>query len=270
VPEQKNISFNDSVISYEIYGNGKPVVLIHGFAETGDVWHHQIKYLQKKFTVIVPDLPGYGKSGELNIQTEKTTIEDYAECVFAVLQIEKIKRCTVIGHSMGGYITLALAEKYPEILSSFGFVHSTAFADNDEKKQNRLRGIEIIENYGGYVFLKNSTPNLFAQKFKDECPAEIDKLIKQGKTFSKKSLQQGYYAMMNRPERKNILKTLKIPVLFIAGKQDNAVSLNDTLKQVHLPEISYIHILNNVGHMGMWEAANIVNERLEEFVNETA
>jgi pimeloyl-ACP methyl ester carboxylesterase len=76
--------------------------------------------------------------------------------------------------------------------------------------------------------------------------------------------------MINRPERKNILKNAKIPVLFIAGKHDNAVSLNDTLKQVHLPEISYIHILNNVGHMGVWEAANIVNERLEEFVNETA
>jgi pimeloyl-ACP methyl ester carboxylesterase len=271
VPEQKNILFKGSSVFYRVYGVQKPVVvLIHGFAETGDVWHHQIKYLQKKISVIVPDLPGYGKSEELTIETEKTTIADYAECVFAILQKENIERCVILGHSMGGYITLAIAEKHPEILSSFGFVHSTAFADSDEKKQARLRGTEMIEKYGGYTFLKNTTPNLFAQKFKDEHAADIEKLVVQGKNFSKKSLQQSYYAMMNRPERKNILKNAKIPVLFIAGKHDNAVSLNDILKQVHLPEISYIHILNNDGHMGMWEAAHIVNERLEGFVNETA
>lgn len=271
MPEPKNILFNGSSVSYKIYGAQKPVVvLIHGFAETGDVWLHQVNYLQKKFAVVVPDLPGYGKSNELNIPAEKTTIENYAESVLAILQKENIQRCTMLGHSMGGYITLAIAEKSPEILSSFGFVHSTAFADSDEKKQNRLRGIEMIEHYGGYAFLKNTTPNLFAQKFKEEDAGEIDKLIEQGKSFSKKTLQQSYYAMMNRPERINILKTSKNPVLFLAGKQDNAVSLSDILKQVHLPEISYIHILNNVGHMGMWEAANIVNERLEGFVNETA
>ncbi len=75
-------------------------------------------------------------------------------CIIAILKEENIKRCTILGHSMGGYITLALAENHPEILSAFGFIHSTAFADSEEKKQNRLRGIEMIENYGGYTFIK--------------------------------------------------------------------------------------------------------------------
>ncbi len=268
---QHKILHNDAEIFYNVHENGDTaVVLIHGFAETGDVWHHQTNYLKKYFRVIIPDLPGYGKSAELNIQPSETTIEDYANCVYAVLKNESIQHCIIFGHSMGGYITLVLIEKHPELVSAFGFVHSTAFADSEEKKQNRLRGIEMIENYGAYAFLKNTTPNLFTQKFKTEHASEVDELIENGKSFSKKTLQQSYYAMMNRSERINILTDSKIPVLFIAGKQDNAVSLNDILKQVHLPEISYIHILNHVGHMGMWESADIVNERLEEFVNETA
>jgi pimeloyl-ACP methyl ester carboxylesterase len=271
VPENRTVLYKGSEIFFAVHGNKKPVLfLLHGFAETGAVWIHQTKYLQKYFTVIVPDLPGCGKSAELNIEISKTTIEDYADAVYAIIENENINRCIILGHSMGGYITLAIAETHPEILSAFGFVHSTAFADSAEKKQNRLRGIEMIENYGSYTFIKNTTPNLFTQDFKNTHAAEIEQLIEQGKFFSKKSLQQCYYAMMNRPDRTNILKNLKIPVLFIAGDQDNAVSLNDILKQVHLPEISYIHIINNVGHMGMWEAADTVNEQVEEFVNDTA
>ncbi len=271
MPEQKTILYNGTEIFYKVHGTSKPVIfLIHGFAETGNVWIHQTNYLKKYFKLIVTDLPGCGKSAELNIQPKKITIEDYADCIYAVFKNENITSCAMFGHSMGGYIILAIAEKHPEILSAFGFVHSTAFADSEEKKQNRLRGIEMMKRYGVYAFLKNTTPNLFTQKFKDEHAGDIDALIEQGKLFSKKSLLQCYYAMMNRRKRINILINSKIPALFIAGKQDNAVSLNDILKQMHLPEISYIHILNNVSHMGMWEAAEIVNERLEEFVNETA
>lgn len=271
MPESKSILYKGSKIFYKVHGNAKPtLVLIHGFPETSAVWSHQTAYLKKHFTVIVPDLPGCGKSDELNIEASKTTIEDYAASVYAVLEKENIKRCVILGHSMGGYITLALAEHHPEILSAFGFVHASAFADSEEKKQNRLRGIEMIENYGGYSFIKNTTPNLFTQSFKNAHASQVEQLIEKGKLFSKKSLQQCYYAMMNRRDRTNILKSFKIPVLFIAGKRDNAVSLNDILKQVHLPEISYIHILNNVGHMGMWEAADLVNEFVEEFVNGTA
>ncbi|HEY2726972.1 MAG TPA: alpha/beta hydrolase, partial [Parafilimonas sp.] len=180
VPENKTVLYKGSKIFYEINGNKKPMlVLLHGFAETGAVWFHQTKYLQKSFTVIVPDLPGCGKSEELNIEASKTTIEDYADCIYSILKEENIKRCIILGHSMGGYITLAIAEHHSEILSAFGFVHSTAFADSEEKKQNRLRGIEMIENYGVHAFLKNTTPNLFAQKFKNEHADEIDQLIEQ-------------------------------------------------------------------------------------------
>jgi pimeloyl-ACP methyl ester carboxylesterase len=75
--------------------------------------------------------------------------------------------------------------------------------------------------------------------------------------------------MMKRPDRTHVLKNSTVPILFVIGTEDVAAPLNDVLKQVHLSEISYIHILENTGHMGMWESADILNEYLEEFVNES-
>lgn len=129
VPETRSVIYNNAEIFYEVHGAGKPVILLHGFAETGAVWFHQTNYLKNKFKIIVPDLPGYGKSPELNIETPETKIDDYADCIHALLNEENIKFCTILGHSMGGYITLSLASRYPELLNAFGFVNSTAFAD---------------------------------------------------------------------------------------------------------------------------------------------
>lgn len=270
MPESNHIFFNGVKVFYQVFGSGKPIMLLHGFAETGKVWLNQIKYLKDNFKVIVPDLPGAGRSEELNIPAEETTINDYANVVIEIIRNEKIEDCTLIGHSMGGYITLAVVERQPEFLSGFGFVHSTAFADSEEKKQNRLKAIETMQQQGTYAFLKSTTPNLFAELYKNVHPDEIDQLIENGKLFSVKSLQQCYYAMMNRKDKTDVLRKTKLPVLFIAGDEDKAVPLPDVLKQVYLPEMSYIHILNHTGHMGMWEASAKVSEYLEGFVNETA
>ena len=264
----KKITYNHGEIFYHVYGEGSPVILLHGFGETSSVWHKQIDALQNSYRLIMPDLPGSGQSTMLNMEVDHVSLGDFAGCVNSILEYENIRQCVMLGHSMGGYIMLAFAEEYPEKLKAFGFLHSTAFADSDEKKQVRLRGIEMMENYGSYAFLKSTVPNLFAPDFKTVYPEEIDQLIEDGKQFSKKSLQQYYYAMMQRPDRTHVLKNSKVPVLFMLGTQDVAAPLSDLLKQVHLPRISYIHILNT-GHMGMWEASGGFNEYLEEFVNES-
>ena len=78
------------------------------------------------------------------------------------------KSFTLIGHSMGGYITLAFAEKYPEILNAFWLFHSSAYADDDSKKETRKKGIEFIKNNGVAAFVKTSAPNLFSEKTKNK------------------------------------------------------------------------------------------------------
>ena len=115
--KEKNIIYRQTQIVYKTTGTGSPVVLIHGFAEDSTIWDNQVDFLKDKYRLIIPDLPGSGKS-EL-ITNNDTSLEDYAAIIKQILDKEKIETCIMIGHSMGGYITLAFAEKYNKTKNLF-------------------------------------------------------------------------------------------------------------------------------------------------------
>lgn len=258
---------NKTKISYSDTGNGNVIFLLHGFGETATIWNNQQDFLQKTHRVIIPNLPGSGLS-EL-IEENDLGIDDYADCIYDLLQhlqLSSSTKISILGHSMGGYVTLSFVKKYANYIHSFGLIHSTAFADSTEKKQVRLRAIETIREYGSYSFLKTTIPNLFSNKSKQNINYKIDELIEQGKDFSALSLQQYYTAMMNREDSCFVLKESKLPVLFIAGVEDIAAPLSDVLQQVHLSEKVLVKILKDVGHMGMLEATKTVNETILKFV----
>jgi pimeloyl-ACP methyl ester carboxylesterase len=273
---QKTFTYQNASISYSIEGKGKPVVLLHGFGEDSRIWDQQVAFLKEHCLLIVPDLPGSGRSDLLKLKVEPdpassiqhpVSIDDYADCIHSLLLHEGVSSCIMLGHSMGGYITLAFAEKYQSLLQGFGLVHSTAYADSEEKKQNREKGIALMEQYGAHSFLKTTTPNLFSKKFKEIHPEKVNELIESGKQFSKEALQQYYRAMMLRPDRIKALLSNRLPVLFVIGTEDVAAPLEDVIKQVSLPDISYIYVLQDTGHMGMWEAPEKLNQQLLFFIN---
>ncbi|MEP7254284.1 MAG: alpha/beta hydrolase [Ferruginibacter sp.] len=267
--QSKTFTYQSSKIFYRITGKGKPVVLIHGFGEDGDIWQHQIDFLKDHFLLIVPDLPGSGKSEMI----KDMSIEGMAEVIKEILDIEVFKASPfggglvgAVGHSMGGYITLSFAEKYPHLLSSFGLVHSSAFADSEEKKAARLKSIEFIKKYGAYEFLKPAIPGLFGEQWSKDHQPEIDALVEKGKGFTPEALIQYYLAMIARQDKTQVLKNFLHPILFIIGVFDNAVPFTQSMKQSYLPDQSYIHILRNSAHMGMWEQTEKVNAALSEFL----
>jgi len=260
----KTILYQNKKIFYQSIGAGDPVMLVHGFGEDGNVWNKQVEHLKNKYHLIVPDLPGSGQSEMI----DDMSMDGMAEVLHAIIHEENIDKCTVIGHSMGGYITLALVESYWNHVNAFGLFQSSAFADTEEKKETRKKGIEFIKQHGAFEFLKTTTPNLFSPNSKEQIPNTINDFIESLKGFTSKALISYYDAMMSRPERTSILKTTKNPVLFIAGEHDNAVPLNDILKQCNLPEKSYFHVLKQSGHMGMMEETQNANRILEDFLLE--
>ncbi len=252
-------------IWYRVTGAGKPVVLLHGFAEDSTVWKYQEEELSEKYQLIIPDLPGSGRSE----MTGDMSIEGMAECIYQLLCSElgnDAPGVIMIGHSMGGYITLAFAEKYPAMLEALGLLHSTAYPDSNEKKIARQRSIEFIRKHGSYAFLQQSTPNLFAEVYRTKNAGSINSMIEQYKDFDPTALTSYYEAMIQRPDRTAVLRAFNKPVLFIAGKVDKAVPFEDSLRQFHLPQLSYIHMLENSAHMGMWEETGKTNTALTMFL----
>ncbi|MEO5647391.1 MAG: alpha/beta hydrolase [Chitinophagaceae bacterium] len=242
-------------MNYRIAGNGPVVVLVHGFAEDGSVYDAQVERLGDEFTVFVIDLPGCGKSGLIGngTETDHASTELMAEAVYEILKSGSVDSCTIIGHSMGGYVSLAFAEKYPELLKGLGLFHSSAFADTSEKIETRLKAIDHLNKYGTKSFLLTSIPNLFAEKFKKNNPGAVEQFIKKYTSFTPASLTGYYYAMINRPDRTHVLRDYAKPILFIIGEEDMAIPLPASLNQCYLPKQSHLHILPSTGHMGMIE-----------------
>jgi pimeloyl-ACP methyl ester carboxylesterase len=273
MPEENYQDVNGEKIFYRNIGSGPCVVLVHGFAEDGCIWDKQAEILKNNFQLIIPDLPGSGKSDNghrSSVDDDFPSIDFYADCIKAILDAGKIKSCTMIGHSMGGYITLAFAEKYPEHLKSLGLLHSTAYPDSEEKKTARKKSISFIQKHGAAEFIKQSAPNLFSDHTKKYYPELVEELIKRYDNFNPAALVFYYDAMMQRPDRTSLLRDFKGSILFIIGENDNAVPLAHSLQQSYIPELSYIHILENVGHMGMWEAPTDVTQFLTAFIKNAA
>lgn len=265
---------------YRVEGQGLPVVLIHGFAEDSRIWDGQVEYLKDHYQVIVPDLPGCGQSALLstlstkNSGKETTTsleeatisIEGLAHLIKQILDAEKIGPCVLIGHSMGGYIALAFAEKYPDRITAMGLFHSTAYADTPEKIAARRKGIEFIRKNGSAPFIRQSIPNLFGESSRKRHETIITTLIDRYAGFDPDSLVSYYEAMIKRPDRTGVLKQFPGPVLLIIGQEDNSVPLEQSLRQSHMAGLAFIHILGKSGHMGMLEESAVSNLFLYDFL----
>jgi len=292
---EKTLDFQKRKIFYRIIGEGRLVMLLHGVPFDGNLWKSQVDMLQG-FKFVVPDLPGSGASEMI----DDMSMEGMAEVIKAIFDSEDEANATptlkdtnsgvtsnpearawvaspvggsrmgagsfLIGHSMGGYVSLAFAERYPQYLAGLGLFHSTAYPDAEERKATRIKAVESIKNNGAANFLETMMPNLFSPDSRANMAPKIEQFVAQTNNFSGTALVSYYQAMMQRPDRTSVLRNLKIPLLMIAGKYDNAAPLNDLLNQCHLPEISYFHILSESGHMGMIEEVGKSNQILNDYL----
>jgi pimeloyl-ACP methyl ester carboxylesterase len=261
---QKIIKYCNTIISYTLTGNGKTVLLLHGFAEDATIWKSLVWQLNKKYKVICIDLPGTGESDWI----KDITIDTCAQIIAAILQREQITLCTLLGHSMGGYIALAFAKKYPDRLRGIGLLHSTAYADTEEKKAARRKSIDFIKEYSAIRYLLQSIPNLFASNFVTKNKMLVAAHIQRNTYMNKETLIGYSQAMLERPDSIAFLQQTTLPILFIIGAKDNAVPYENSLAQCYLPKISYIHILNELGHMGMLEHPIDFNHYVVNFLKE--
>jgi pimeloyl-ACP methyl ester carboxylesterase len=260
----KLINHTGRTLFYRDEGSGEPLLLVHGFAEDGAVWSDVASMLAGSCRLLIPDLPGSGRSGLL---AGKTSMESLAMALRDLLDAAGIDKCVLIGHSMGGYITLAFAELYPERVRAFGFFHSTAYADTDEKRTNRRKSIEFIGQHGAAPYIRQSTPNLFSPVTRESRPSLIEDMVGRYSDFAPESLNAYLEAMMERPDRTAVLERFKGPVLFIIGEQDGVVPFDQSLKQAHIPRIAAIHLLPTAGHMGMLEDPDAGSRIIQSFLN---
>ena len=253
--------YKKHLLNYSITGEGPCLVLLHGFGEDARMWTDYSSAFDT-CQVITIDLPGFGQSEYIT----NATIPIMAESIKTILDQEAIDKCVLIGHSMGGYVSLAFAKLYSHRLLGFGLFHSHPYPDSAEKKEGRTKAIEFVKQNGVPIFIKRLMPMLFNKKYASTNNNTIDKMVYYGSQTSQEGTINGLLAMRDRIDNSDVLKNTKLPVLFIIGKQDAAVPLTHSLNQVHLPDLAAIHIYENVGHMGMFEKKQATIMAIRDFM----
>jgi pimeloyl-ACP methyl ester carboxylesterase len=252
--------FKNININYKKQGKGKTnVVLLHGFLEGLDIWKDYSKELAKTYTVISIDLLGHGKSQCL---AYVHTMEEMAEAVDAVLKELDIRKAVFVGHSLGGYVSLAFAELYIHKVKGLCMFNSTAAADAEQKKADRLRSIEIVKS-NHELFIKMSVPNLFFNQKK--YIKEIEKTLKIAIKTPKQGIIAAINGMMQRPSREIILKFSQFPVFYVIGKNDNVVHYEVAIKQCELAKEHSYYLSEKGSHMCFFEDEEAL-EQLKKFI----
>jgi pimeloyl-ACP methyl ester carboxylesterase len=244
------VIFRNKNLRYKVEGAGTAVVLLHGYLESLDIWHNFAEELKKKFRIISIDFPGHGQSGVI---ADVHTMELMAEGVITVIDELDIGKCILIGHSMGGYVTMAFADLFLNRLSGYILFHSTPFADTEEKKQNRNREIDLINQGRKDLIFNTNIPKAFASDNLDRFKREVERAVQIARNTDDEGIKAILEGMKLREDRSEILAKSDIPVLLILGKKDNYISFDAIMSKIRLSDKGEIFVLENSGHMGFIE-----------------
>ncbi|MEK8132861.1 alpha/beta hydrolase [Paenibacillus filicis] len=248
-------------MSYTEQGSGHPLVLLHGFCGSGAYWDQVVPLLDAHFRVIVPDLRGHGTSGSPD---ESYSMEKLAGDIEALIDELGTEKAIVLGHSLGGYVTLALAERHADKLRAFGLIHSTAFPDDEKGKEGRLKAKQTIREQGLPVFIEGLVPKLFAPAHLESMPEAVRKAKEIGFRTSPEGAVHTLDAMRERPDRNAVLRDTELPLLLVAGENDQIIAAERTfvVQGDHVTQ----RLIAETGHMSMEEAPKELGKVILDWV----
>ena len=252
-----------SSIFFSERGNGLPVVFLHGYCETNYIWREFEKNLSRRNHVISIDLPGFGKSPRLNYAF---SLKDVAAEIKQVLDEKRLSNYVMVGHSLGGYVTLAFAKQFSYVLKGIGLFHSNIFADPPDKKENRTKLIEFIKKNGINPFIKTFIPSLFFERNLGNFDEIIEELSNLALKTSPETIIEYARAMRDRESSVDFIKRYKKPVMFITGDKDKSIPFKKSMEQSVLPYNSHMLKLHDVAHMGMFEKPDETLRFVQKFI----
>lgn len=246
----KTLSFRDRDVFYKSEGDGETLLFVHGYLESSDIWEPFTGYFKEHYRVITVDIPGHGKSGVIG---SIHRMSEMAEALRSVLEAENVNKAIVIGHSMGGYITMEFVHRFPGYVKGYVLFHSTCFADSEEKKLNREREISLVLCGKKMQIIRTNIPKGFA----DENQSVLKEQIARAGDIALCSTDEGVVAllrgMMEREDHSAVLGRALPPSLLIWGRKDNYIGEAVFEKLLASAPGSQVVILENSGHMGFIE-----------------
>lgn len=254
------LPYKGTQIFYTDEGKGTALVFLHGFLENSTIWGALKKELIGRYRIICIDLLGHGGTGCIGYMHSMTMMADMVKAVLDHLRLRKV---VLIGHSMGGYVSLAFAELYPDHVKGLALVNSTPLPDSEEKKQNRERAIKAVKhNYRS--FIRMAISNLFRPKNRKIFSEEIKNLKKEALNTPLQGIVAALEGMKVRPDREVLMHFTPYPKLVVIGQRDpvmDAELLRNRLKNTEVKIVVYPD-----GHMSFLENFAVLQQDLKDWL----
>lgn len=246
-------------LSFNEKGDGHAVLLIHGFPMNAEIWRNFVNVITPRLKAITIDLPGFGKSPLID---KDFSIDDVAEVVLENLEKNGVSTIVPIGHSLGGYVVLAMVNKKPSMFPGFCLFHSTVQPDSAEKKGSRNKVLEFIKTNGAKAF----TSNFIAPLFSNPDHPDVTFVREMNMKTDATTLIEYTKAMRDRPDRMELLKKFKKPILIIAGGRDPGIPLSSIEEMATASQFPIVRILPDQAHMALIEDVQTTSAIVYDFV----
>ena len=252
-------------LSYDDHGSGLPVVLIHGFPLNRHMWQPQIKALTEAgYRVICPDLPGFGESPALK---GEPTMARYADAVTSLLDELGIDQAVIGGMSMGGYVLLDLAERYPQRLLGAMYLVTRAAADDAAGKEKRTMLANEVAAGNISIVPDSFAQVLFAPHTAEEKLGLVDDVRQMMESTPAEGIIGGLLAMRGRKDYVDKLSALVVPALVVGAEQDAAVPVEHARVLAHGLPSAHLEIIADAGHMVNLEQPEKLNKAMKSFIH---
>ena len=243
-------------------GTGYPLVFLHGFCESGSLWKELSEVLSDEFRIICPDLPGFGQSP---LPDKEFSLTDIANQLATWLKNLGIEKCIVIGHSLGGYVSLEMLRHHGELVKGIGLFNSSAYDDPADKKENRNKLIAFIGENGVAPFLKTFVPSLFYHERAYEHRATIENIRKEGLSIKPESVMSYAAAMRDRVSSIDLLESNPDLILLISGEEDQNVPIDISRQMGKLLNNENVHFMPESAHMSVFEHRDLSYDAIRSF-----
>ena len=252
------VQVNSINLFYEEYGQGVPIILLHGFPLNHLIWNDVVPYLIGQARVITPDLRGHGQS---DAPEGVYTMAMLAEDITGLMDALGLARAIVVGHSMGGYAALALALKAPSRVAGIGLVATQAAADTPERKAGRYASVEDVRQWGLRNLAESMSANLTSR-------GDLQPLVRQMILSTRpEGVIGSLKGMAERPDVTGQLGRIHGPAVVVAGDADKLVPLEKSQTMARgLPD-SRLVVISSAGHLPMMEAPREVADALGGLIN---
>lgn len=248
---------NGVTLYYEDVGQGPPLVLLHGFPLSCEMWQPQRAALQSDFRVITPDLRGMGRS---TVPATSYSMDGYAADVAALLTHLKLDRVLIGGMSMGGYVVFAFLRRYRQHVRGLILIDTQAAADDDETRAKRSALIDKVRVEGAEAIA--DTSKMFSQHTHTTQPELVERMALIMRATAVDGIVGALTAMIERPDATPVLQDTEVPALVVVGQEDPLTPPDEAqAMQAALPDAELL-VLDGAAHAANLEQPEVVNHAI--------